>query len=209
MTERVIAYIDGYNLYHGMMAAGLRSSRWLDLFGLCGSLLRPDQRLDQVRYFTAPTPKSQAKAKRQSLYWDALEAHGGIVDIVKGYYLSKTVSCRACGASWKSQEEKKTDVNISLAMFEDAVDNLFDVALLVSGDSDLTPPITTVRRRYPQKRVIVATPPKRGSTELKLHADAYFTIPGRRFRSNRLPSTVVTARGVRLTAPQGWLPPGV
>ena len=29
--QRVITYIDGYNLYHGLLEAGLRSSRWLDL----------------------------------------------------------------------------------------------------------------------------------------------------------------------------------
>jgi len=33
-TDRVIAYIDGFNLYYGMRAAGLRSSRWLDLRGM-------------------------------------------------------------------------------------------------------------------------------------------------------------------------------
>lgn len=51
-TNRVIAYIDGYNLYCGMRDASLQSSRWLDLHALCESLLEPDQRLELVRYFT-------------------------------------------------------------------------------------------------------------------------------------------------------------
>jgi hypothetical protein len=50
--QRVITYIDGYNLYHGLLAAGLRSSRWLDLPMLGQSLLKPDQDLELTRYFT-------------------------------------------------------------------------------------------------------------------------------------------------------------
>lgn len=30
-NERITVYIDGYNLYYGLKAAGLRTSRWLDL----------------------------------------------------------------------------------------------------------------------------------------------------------------------------------
>ena len=40
-AERVIAYIDGFNLYHGLCDAQLESSRWLDLHGVCQSLLKP------------------------------------------------------------------------------------------------------------------------------------------------------------------------
>ena len=29
--ERVIAYVDGYNLYFGLLDAGLRNSRWLPI----------------------------------------------------------------------------------------------------------------------------------------------------------------------------------
>ena len=52
-TERVIAYIDGFNLYHGLCDAQLESSRWLDLRGVCESLLKPHQKLVLVRYFTS------------------------------------------------------------------------------------------------------------------------------------------------------------
>ena len=36
--ERVIAYIDGYNLYFGLLDARLQTSRWLDLHGVCITL---------------------------------------------------------------------------------------------------------------------------------------------------------------------------
>ncbi len=48
----MITYIDGFNLYYGLMEAGLRSSRWLDLARLGKSLLKPHQHLILTRYFT-------------------------------------------------------------------------------------------------------------------------------------------------------------
>lgn len=48
-TGRVIAYIDGHNLYHGMREAGLLTSRWLDLRAMCETLLKPDQQLELAR----------------------------------------------------------------------------------------------------------------------------------------------------------------
>jgi uncharacterized LabA/DUF88 family protein len=60
-----------------------------------------------------------------------------------------------------------TDVNIAVQLMGDAFDDAFDVALVVSGDSDLTTPIRRVRERFADKRVIVAFPPRRHSAELK------------------------------------------
>ena len=61
-VERAIVYIDGFNLYHGLMQARLGSSRWLDLGAMSQSLLG-DARRDQagqveawaIRASTAPS----------------------------------------------------------------------------------------------------------------------------------------------------------
>lgn len=60
--ERAIVYIDGFNLYHGLMQARLDNSRWLDLSAMSRSLLG-DNRRDQagqveawaIRASTAPS----------------------------------------------------------------------------------------------------------------------------------------------------------
>ena len=41
-----------------------------------------------------------------------------------------------------------TDVNIAVELLHDAHTDLFDTAILVSGDSDLTSAITALRERY-------------------------------------------------------------
>lgn len=48
--QRMSTYIDAYNVYHGLLEASLRSSRWLDLPELGSSLLEPDQQLVLTRY---------------------------------------------------------------------------------------------------------------------------------------------------------------
>ena len=154
-TERLVACIDGFNLYHGLRDARLRSSRWLDLRGMCTSLLKPSQQLELVRYFTARVRRNPAAARRQSMYMDALLACGGI-EIDFGHFLSSPTRCRSCGAVRHRQEEKRTDVNIAVRLLEDAYDDRFDTAMVVSGDSDLVPPIESVRHRFPDKRVLVA-----------------------------------------------------
>ena len=203
--QRVITYIDGYNLYHGLLAAGIRSSRWLDLPMLGQSLLKPDQDLELTRYFTTRVRGNPGKAGRQSSFIDALVTRGGI-EIDFGHFLSKPVTCRRCGSTWQKNEEKKTDVNIAVRLLDDAYDDRFDLAVVISGDSDLVPPIEAVRRRFPSKRLLVAFPPKRHSSELRRVADAAFTISDRKIRASRLPPTIETATGVTLTAPPGWLP---
>jgi uncharacterized LabA/DUF88 family protein len=54
----------------------------------------------------------------------------------------------------------------------DAYEDRFDVAMLISGDSDLTGPVEAIRKIYPQKKIIIAFPPNRISIQLKQIANA-------------------------------------
>ena len=205
-TERAIAYIDGFNLYHGLMQARLGSSRWLDLGEMSRSLLGDARRLELVRYFTTRARSRPGDAERQSVYIDALQAHGAI-EIDFGFFLRKKgIKCSQCQNSWPYYEEKKTDVNIAVRLLNDAFDDRFDVALIVSGDSDLVPAIESVKIRYPDKRLIVAFPPKRRSYDLEAAAHSSFSILNSQIRASRLPNPVVTSEGIELRAPMGWVP---
>ena len=203
--QRVITYIDGYNLYHGLLAAGLRSSRWLDLTKLGTTLLKPGQQLVLTRYFTTWVKGNQAKAHKQLRYVDALKTRGGI-EIDYGRFLQKPDTCRRCGHKWTKKEEKRTDVNIAVRLLEDAYDNGYDTAIVVSGDSDLVSPIKAIHRRFPHREVLVAFPPMRQSNDLRRVADGAYRISDRHIRECRLPRTVTRPDGITLTAPQGWLP---
>ncbi len=205
--ERVITYIDGFNLYFGIRSNGWRRYYWLDLQKFSIALLKPSQQLEHVKYFTSrvsSTPSDPDQDKRQNTY---LEAIGTLpqTSVFFGHYLSKPVQCRACGAKWQKQEEKMTDVNIAMELLVDAHEDRFDTALMISADSDLTGPVLKVRSLFPKKRVVIAFPPNRVSERLKKEANGWFRISEAALRQNQLPDPVVKPDGIQLQKPAKWI----
>lgn len=205
-AERVIVYIDGFNLYYGIHSKRWHRYYWLNVQQLAQNLLKPGQSLVATKYFTSrvsSTPRDPNKSDRQNTYLEALGALPD-VEIYYGHYLEKTVECFTCKAKWRMPEEKMTDVNIAVEMMVDSFRDQWDTALLSSGDSDLVAPITNVRRMLPEKRVVVVFPPNRHSVQLQKVAHAYFTIGRRKLAVSQLPETVRKADGFELTRPVEW-----
>jgi uncharacterized LabA/DUF88 family protein len=202
--NRVIAYIDGFKLYFGLKADHGRKYLWLDLQALVQSLLQPGQELHEVKYFTARLRADPDGGRRQSTYLDALASHCQKVRRIEGRFQEKNRICRSCGARWIGYEEKETDVNISAALIEDAVQDLYDTALLISGDTDLRPAVAAAVRLRPRKRIVVAFPPHRFSARLIQAFDAYTRIGSDKIRNAQLPPKIVTASGVILERPAHW-----
>ena len=186
----VIAYVDGFNLYHGLHDKYRRRYLWLDL-GHLVQRLRPSDHIVAVRYFTALVRDDAAGLARQRAYLDALSVHsGGTVEVVLGRYQSKTVLCRQCGNVWASYEEKETDVNIAVSIVADAAAAASDIALIISADSDLCPAIRTARSLNARRGMIVAFPPRRSSFEIRSLIRGAFTIAAADLRNSLLPDTV-------------------
>lgn len=204
--NRVITYIDGFNLYFGLRSKGWRRYYWLNLHQLSLALLKPGQQLDAVHSFTARIRANGHNVddmRRQSLYIEALQTLPDTT-LHFGHYLDKPRQCRQCGAQWMDYEEKMTDVNIAVQMLADAFDDRFDTALIISADSDLTTPVSKVRQRFPAKRVVIAEPPGRHSTALCNNASGYFTIGEAKLRASQLPDQVQRADGFVLLRPAHW-----
>jgi uncharacterized LabA/DUF88 family protein len=79
-----------------------------------------------------------------------------------------------------------------------------NTALVISGDIDLTTPIRRVRERFPEKRVIVAFPPRRYSSELTRHASGFLTIGEDELRASQLPDHIPKPDGFELHRLTGW-----
>lgn len=205
MTRRVVAYIDGFNLYFGLKSKGWKKYYWLDLLTLSTRFLRPGQMLQSVHYFTArirDNGRNTADIKRQSTYIDALCARG--VQVHEGHYLEKRRRCRSCGAQWVDYEEKMTDVNIAVQLVSDAFDDAYDTALLISGDSDLTTPVAQLRKRFPNKQIVALLPPDRHSKQLQKAATGYLSISEAKLRASQLPDQVPPATHFVLQRPGTW-----
>ena len=204
--QRVAVYIDGLNLYYGMRDKGWRRYYWLDVQRLSEGLLRPYQRLQFVRYFTAkllPDFTPAARIERQDAYLQALSSLPK-VRIQYGLHIPKTITCPRCGAPSRTYEEKMTDVNIAVALLQDAHDDMYDVAILISADSDLTAPIEVARQKYANKRIRVVFPPKRHSQRLSAVANESFTISRKRIAQSQLPDPVAKPDGYPVAKPARW-----
>jgi hypothetical protein len=107
---QVGAYIDGFNVYSGIKAAGYRRYLWLDYRSLVESILRADQRLTLLKYFTSKVTEPADSAKRQDNYLEALRTRGGL-EIIEGEIERRRITCPNCGRGFKRRQEKMSDVN--------------------------------------------------------------------------------------------------
>jgi uncharacterized LabA/DUF88 family protein len=205
IVATVVAYIDGFNLYHGLHARYGRRYLWLDLEHLI-QRLRPRDEIVSVKYFTALVLHDAAALRRQQEYLDALRARSGdLVQIVLGRYQHKTRVCRRCGVSWTQYEEKETDVNIAVSLVADTAAAVSDIALVVSADSDLCPAIRAARSVDRHRGMIAAFPPKRSSFEIRSLIPGAFTIAAADLRNSLLPDAVLdSVSGRTFKRPGHW-----
>ena len=165
LAVRTRVYIDGYNLYYACLKGS--PHKCLDPHALCCALL-PRNQIDVVRYFTAQVsarPHDPDQPQRQQTYFRAL-ATVPQVTIHLGHFLTHEVTMPDARA-WHAgryrpvrvmkTEEKGSDVNLATHLLMDAFDDTFDVAVIVSNDSDLKEPISQVRGRF-GKRIGLLVP---------------------------------------------------
>ena len=193
--ERVICFIDGFNMYHALDAIGKPHLKWLDLRKLFTRLARPQsQIITQILFFSAyPTWKPNSY-RRHRHYVEALQASG--VTPVMGHFKKKLKECRNCKVKWESHEEKETDVNLALALLDMAYKDLYDHAFILSRDSDLAPAVHKVKQNFPQKLITIFAPYNYyHSSELIKAADGHKTIKLKHISTSLFPEEVYDAGG--------------
>jgi uncharacterized LabA/DUF88 family protein len=207
---KTMVYVDAFNLYYG--AVKETSYKWLDLQALCQIMLFPDNEIVGFKYFTAlvqPFPGKENQPVRQQIYFRALKTIPSL-DIVTGYYLSHDVMMPLVNPEKGKNrfvkviktEEKGSDVNIATHLLIDAFDNVYDCAVLISGDSDLTLPVQMVRNRF-DKKVGVLNPQKRPCKSLKTNANFYKHIRESALRRSQFPEELCDEHGI-FHKPSTW-----
>ena len=175
MGLRVYAYIDGFNLYNGSVKK-YPQYKWLDLVKFCKRLMAGDNVLN-VKYFTALVKEFGDKRRpvRQKTYWRALQAvNGDILQIITGKFRSDPKFYRIAKYQYLNKsserneatrnsicvikpEEKGSDVNLAVHVLNDAWLDLYDIALIISNDSDLAEALNIVKNNL-HKEIALANP---------------------------------------------------
>ena len=200
--ERVISYVDGYNLYFGLRDQKMQRFYWLNIQKLAQQFLKSHQILVNTKYFTTVVKTPESKRLRQMEFLDALKTLQNF-SFFYGHFLSDTVVCRQCGHTYITNHEKMTDVNISVELMKDAFEDRFDVAFLLSADSDLVPTIRAVCQLFKNKRVVAIFPPGRFSIAIKKEANGVLHISHLELVKSVFPDEVVKD-GVIMRRPARW-----
>lgn len=219
---RANIYIDGFNLYHGCFddhrdRPHWRQYRWLDLDALCQKLCR-DADVNQIRYFTAlvdPYPTNPDNRARQLTYLRALGTiphltvhRGRFATNEKARPLAIPNARRPTPVAplqmvhIVEREEKGSDVNLASYLLLDACRQAYDLAVVVTNDSDLAEPIRLVRSEFDLK-VRIVNPRKGLAYDLRGIADFYSNIKLWIVQQSQFPSTLTDAVGV-FRKPARW-----
>ena len=182
---KACVYVDGFNLYYGALKD--TPLRWLNPLALASNLF-PAFDCVACKYFSAPVSSkagSSDQALRQSLYWRALRTMPSL-EIIEGHFKVRQTWARSANpppdmVEIIRAEEKGSDVNLASHLLVDAMVGAYDVALVISGDSDLVTPIGMLTRKF-VRPVGVINPQRlsgpgrrrlRGSSQLKQVASYY------------------------------------
>ena len=165
-------YIDGFNFYYGCIRG--TPYRWLNVAAMCRMLL-PHDDIRRIKYFTAlvtARANDPDKPLRQQNDLRALQTLPNL-EIILGSFLSHEVMMPlASPASGYVKviktEEKGSDVNLATHLLVDAFRNDYELAVIVSNDSDLLAPIQVVTQQF-GKPIGLLNPHKNPSVALIPH----------------------------------------
>lgn len=176
MTKRVSVFIDGFNFYYGAYMDGPLKVhpkyKWMNPVKLGDVICRElgvNGRVNQVHYCTAkskPSASDPGQVTRQQFFLRALDGLPE-VEIAYGQHRDREKSGMSKSSGkierFMVREEKGTDVNLAVRLVRDAALDLYDIAIVVSNDSDLKAGLVAARDDF-NREVIVVSPHFNGST---------------------------------------------
>lgn len=203
---RTIIYVDGFNLYYGALKG--TPYKWLDLHKLCGLLL-PQEQIVEIKYFTARVsarPHDPDQPTRQQTYLRALQTLPNL-QIIYGHFLAHEILMPRADNPAKQvkvikTEEKGSDVNIAAHLVNDGHRGRYDLAVLITNDSDLLEPVKIVRYEL-NLPVGILTPHPHPSRVLQQHATFLKKIRRGPLQASQFPAQLTDANG-HFRKPADW-----
>ncbi len=164
--ERVMIFIDGSNLFHGIRYLNIK----VDYSKLI-EFLRESRRLVRAYFYTAVPQEKDVK--KGTAEWDSLQRQKRFLDELSFMGIKvKTANLRKLPSG--EYIEKEVDIMLATDMLSLAYQDAYDTAILVSGDSDFVYTVEEVQRIG--KRVENATFKKTSSYLLRKVCDRFILL---------------------------------
>jgi len=203
---RANVYVDGLSLYYAALKG--TAYKWLDLRKLA-RLLLPRDRIHRVRYFTSLPVylyRDPPRGQRVQTYVRALETLPGLT-VHYGRCRADIESVPVPGSPGKyaryvERWEKGSDVNLASMLLADGVRRDYEVAVVVTMDSDLALPMRIVKRQL-QLPVGLLKPGDGYTNELVRAATFWKPIREGALAASQLPAQLTDEHGT-ITKPSAW-----
>lgn len=208
-------YIDGFNLYHAVDDLAQPHLKWCNFWKLAQHVARGHAReIVKVVFCTAYFKGDHGKRTRHEALVNASSLVG--VTTKLGHTTTEPMQCKdaSCGHRWDQPREKATDINLALSLFADACDDVFDVAFLLTADTDQAATVDFFKSRFPDKTIINVIPPGRApSQHLADRTHKKIRLTADHFDLCALPEVVAVdgkksvSRPPEYSPPEGWVHP--
>jgi uncharacterized LabA/DUF88 family protein len=221
--KRTIVYVDGFNLYFRMLAQrpGLK---WLNIKLLAERSLRPENKIIRVNYYTARVsarvdPHAPA---RQQIYFNALDTVPEVTMHMGSFLAAKKFAGLVHPPSFRPHlatplprpwpavvrvhktEEKGSDVNLASHLLLDAFRGRYDVAAVLSNDTDLVEPIRIATQEL-GKVVGLLSPVPNPAPQLQAVASFVRRLNPADLAASQFANPLLLPDGTTLTKPASWV----
>lgn len=148
--KKTIVYIDGQNFHHGLEEVCNLDSRFINIRKFVEEVLtNQGKQLEAIKYYSAKYPQDRDPYKhgRDAAFFKNLEEKQNI-RVIEGKFLvpqDKSIPPR----------EKGVDVRLATDLIFDAFLGNFEVAYIISSDTDLVPAIKQIRGNGNFKNLII------------------------------------------------------
>jgi hypothetical protein len=209
---KTIVYVDALNLYYILKKY---DAKWLDLGRLCSRMLTENE-IVAIKYFTARVASRVGDLDihiRQNTYLRALKTDPRI-EIIFGHFLTNDVwmvrtvdAGKPVNTYQKVQviktEEKGSDVNIASHLLLDGFQRKYEMAVVLSNDSDLATPISMVKNEL-KSGIGLICPHDRPSKELKKHVHFLKSIKPETYKECQFADQIIDSLGRVISKPRAW-----
>ncbi len=140
-SERVIIFIDDSNFYHSLKDLHDVHHNEIDFKKLI-DLLKGNRLLIGVYYYNAPLDRNY----NEEVYWKQQKFFSGLRNI-PGFHviLTNMRKTRKPDGTFEFSV-KGDDIHLGIDMVSYAYENLYDTAILVSGDGDFAPAVRRIQK---------------------------------------------------------------
>jgi hypothetical protein len=216
---RTIVYIDGFNLYYRALRG--TAHKWLDVAAMSAAALPSHCQIERINYYTAHVSgRVDADApRRQHAYLRAIATLPNVVIHYGNFLITQRwaglvqppdfrppIALPAGPAPqvayvWKT-EEKGSDVNLGVHLVRDAFQQKFDVAAVLTNDTDLVEPVRIVTQELGMHVTLLTPTARPAGTLAAVSSNVRHIQPY--IGPCQLPDPVPVPGKRAITKPAGW-----